>query len=239
MGFAGERKLETTASRIAHSMPKALLISFADLTELVSNKTNGLITVPEVADAVTSAYDGDSMPIYEGGSYGLAEEMGQRLNEVELYNYRVDIVCEIFNSRYWKNTDAMIRSTPVHDIMIRKSDAQIIANHLGSMFFPDSRFSFDLGNVSDENPGTVGMAEQHDSMQKCRIAGPTFARLVRAIAAFPNRYPGFAMKAPKLDDDIRPWLTEAGLAENEAERRVFGTIIREHFELLPDTQKTK
>lgn len=70
------------------------------------------------------------------------------------------------------------------------------------------------------------------------MSGKTFERIQRAIAAFPERYPDYKVRAPKLDDDVRPWLKETGLAESESERRVFGAIIREHFQLLPDTLKT-
>jgi len=89
--------------------------------------------------------------------------------------------------------------------------------------------------VSEEPP----KAEAEQIMPTpCAIRGKTFARLQKAINAFPARYPKYATRPPKLDDDVRQWLKEAALTETDAERRVFGTIIREHFKLLPDTQKT-
>lgn len=71
------------------------------------------------------------------------------------------------------------------------------------------------------------------------IKGPTFQRLQRAIALFPSIYTEYKSKPPKLDDDVRKWLENSGLGKNEPERRVFGAILREHFELSPDTQKIK
>lgn len=71
------------------------------------------------------------------------------------------------------------------------------------------------------------------------IRGNTFSRLQRAIAAFPSRYPEHATCFPKLDTDMRPWLKEAGIASNEREAHVFSTILAEHFEVLPDTQKSQ
>lgn len=61
------------------------------------------------------------------------------------------------------------------------------------------------------------------------INSASFRRLRRATAAYPQRYPDHATKPPKLDNDVRPWLKESRLGENDSERRVFGTMIREHF----------
>lgn len=70
------------------------------------------------------------------------------------------------------------------------------------------------------------------------IAGPTYERLQRAIAAFPVRYPDYEAKPPKLGDDVRLWLKETSLAANDREAHVFGVIVAEHFKLSGDTQKT-
>lgn len=69
------------------------------------------------------------------------------------------------------------------------------------------------------------------------ISGSIFERLQRAITSFPTRYPEYSTKPPKLDDDVRRWLEESGIVENQAERRVFGAIIREHFKLASDALK--
>lgn len=63
------------------------------------------------------------------------------------------------------------------------------------------------------------------------ICSSAFERIQRAIASFPSRYPEYQTRKPKLDADIRHWLSESGLAVNESEKRVFGTIIVEHFKL--------
>ena len=70
------------------------------------------------------------------------------------------------------------------------------------------------------------------------IGGDTFARLQRAIAAFPDQYPDYQSQPPKLKDVVRPWLKKVGLACNDREAHVFGTIIAEHFKLLGDTHET-
>ncbi len=69
------------------------------------------------------------------------------------------------------------------------------------------------------------------------IRGATIARLQRAIAAFPTRYPQYSERFPKLDSDVRPWLKEAGIAANDREVHVFSSILSEHFAASPDTRK--
>jgi hypothetical protein len=82
-----------------------------------------------------------------------------------------------------------------------------------------------------------------EPLQECAeicqvIHGGTFARLKRAIAAFPDRYPDYKTKKPKLTGDVRVWLIEVSLAMNGREAHVFGAIIAEHFDLSGDTQRT-
>lgn len=71
------------------------------------------------------------------------------------------------------------------------------------------------------------------------IRSVTFDRLLRAVADFPTRYPDYRTRQPKLDDDVRVWLKDQRIAENDAEKRVFGRILSEHFKLSPDTQQTQ
>lgn len=69
------------------------------------------------------------------------------------------------------------------------------------------------------------------------ISGRVFANLLRAIAAFPTRYPQYSERFPKLDSDVRPWLKESGIATNDREAHVFSSILSEHFATSPDTLK--
>lgn len=68
-----------------------------------------------------------------------------------------------------------------------------------------------------------------ESAPPLRIKGETFARLARAVQAFPARYPNYQGQAPKLDRDLRPWLKESKLASGDREAHVFGAILAEHF----------
>lgn len=77
-------------------------------------------------------------------------------------------------------------------------------------------------------------AESNPSPEILKIGGETFARLMRAIEAFPAKYPEYASKPPKLNVDVRLWLHESGLVtdgQKGREASVFGKIIAEHFKL--------
>jgi hypothetical protein len=66
------------------------------------------------------------------------------------------------------------------------------------------------------------------------IESETFNRLMRAIEAFPVKYPDYDSKPPKLNVDVRPWLDEIGLVNDGKlgrEASIFGRIIAEHFKL--------
>lgn len=71
------------------------------------------------------------------------------------------------------------------------------------------------------------------------ISSPTFSRIQKAVEAFPLKYPNYAESPPKLDIDVRVWLKTSGLAINDTEKRVFGTILFEHFNLSGNTRKVQ
>jgi hypothetical protein len=217
------------------ALPKSRLVSVVQLIEWFAQKSDNAASVQEVADAIGKLYDGDSMALFDGSGYGLAEPIGSdRLGDEIGYNYRVDTVSDLFNSRFWINPNANIRHLNARDILVRVEDAQSLAQSLWFFFFPGTGFSFDLDQVRElhSSGGATESVTQCSADESLAIVeGPTHARLMRAIASFPVRYPGYQDKPPKLDDDVRPWLSESGLAMNDAERRVFGAIIREHFKL--------
>lgn len=118
-------------------------------------------------------------------------------------------------------------------------DSPVIPDPTEVIVYTDTLPSLWLQQLKQSESSTKAKYFQDDEeVREVAIHGATFNRLRRAIASFPSRYPDYQAKPPKLDDDVRPWLKETGLAENDAERRVFGAIIREHFQLWPDTLKT-
>ena len=60
---------------------------------------------------------------------------------------------------------------------------------------------------------------------------PTLVRLNQAIAAFPETYPEFRSRPPKLEEDVRAWLKDSQIASSAREAHVFGTVLAEMFEL--------
>jgi hypothetical protein len=88
---------------------------------------------------------------------------------------------------------------------------------------------FDIRRVIAPNAQPISNRERQVEVSP-QISGATFDRLRRAIEEFPNRYPDYRSKAPKLDVDVRPWL-ESSFRSSKREAHVFGAIIAEHYEL--------
>lgn len=80
---------------------------------------------------------------------------------------------------------------------------------------------------------TDSLATEKNDMPPA-ASGDTCNRIGKAIFAFPVQYPDYKTFSPKLDADIRPWLKESGIAKNDRESHVFGSIISEHYKLSPD-----
>jgi len=93
-----------------------------------------------------------------------------------------------------------------------------------------------LKSITEENSRLQQTINSFDQDSKFRKNDPslvidsdTYNRIYRAIFAFPTRYPEYANKPPKLENDVRPWLKEVDIAMNDREAIVFSTIISEHF----------
>jgi hypothetical protein len=77
------------------------------------------------------------------------------------------------------------------------------------------------------------------SRESTAISGDVMSRIQKAVNAFPVTFPNYSIRSPKLDVDVREWLKNSGLAINDVEKRVFGTILFEHFKLSPNTRKAQ
>lgn len=142
-----------------------------------------------------------------------------------------DFVGDALSKEWWNNSEKL--QQPIFP-------GDFLPDELAITWVDATRLLGIDDNVEAPKPiGNVGLGMVSRELDNvAEIRGPTFSRLQRVISAFPVRYPDFKAKPPKLNDDVRLWLKEVGLAENDAEQRVFGAIIREHFKLSPDTQKT-
>lgn len=107
------------------------------------------------------------------------------------------------------------------DQMIRRYSAQLDLVNEQRRRAEAINEAFTSGNQS---------AIQNSDAVTVRIRGAAFVRLQRAIKAFPEKYPEYQTKPPKLDADVRAWL-KGSCCTNDREAFVFGTIIAEHFKL--------
>lgn len=231
-------------------MPKSRLVSIDGILKGIEKLSKGQLTMHEITDALNRAMDGNVM-IYDGSRKGLCPAIdGFPDDEYSGFNKRQDIITDLFNSKYWERQHCVFKGydgkIDVSDYLVLRDEAAIIARRLWWFFFPNRGIDTDavLGLKANPVPDGIQATPSTEPSQECAISPPaihgqTFDRLQRVIAAFPTRYPEYKSKPPKLDDDVRPWLKESGLGENDAERRVFGAIIREHFKLSPDTLKSQ
>jgi hypothetical protein len=220
------------------------LVPILSVLESVKEQDENL-TADEIADALTRVADGDYM-IYDGESDGLCTPKdGNPDVEHDGWNKRTDLFTEFFNQKYWRDDRAPYSFLKLSSLMLLREDAEKLANALWVFFNSDNvcekkDFRFSVDATAKTNPPYVITAKEVSSRDSSStINGATFAKLQRAIAAFPSRYPDHATRLPKLDADLRPWLKEAGMATNDREAHVFGAILLEHFELSPDPQKSQ
>lgn len=107
----------------------------------------------------------------------------------------------------------------------------ITVNHLNRLsdatFYRDDVLAF-FGYQTKPEQATTGPSQ---SQAGYLVNGPTYAKLMQAIEAFPVKYPDYETKPPQLDTDIRPWMVnELGFTKSK-EDHVFGMIVKEHFKL--------
>lgn len=152
-----------------------------------------------------------------------------------------DLRCSFFNS-YWWDEERVSRLDRLGgesvdlerslQLALMKSDAdQLFRLVVEEYIRPEKEMQ-----LAYEEWCSSGDKTKQDNPDVVGITGQTFARLQRAVAAFPARYPDHQLQPPKLKDDVRVWLKDAALASSDREAFVFGTIIAEHFKLSGDTQ---
>lgn len=139
---AGHREGEYTeiveSQEVRKPMPRQQLLSVVGLLRAVAGASEGQVTVPELADALTRVYDPDEMMIYDASVIGLAWPIGDALlGTVGGYNKRSDVMCDIFNSGFWdERRSAVVNGGSVDAICVSKPDAVELARSLWAFFFP-------------------------------------------------------------------------------------------------------
>jgi hypothetical protein len=202
------------------------------------------VTIREITEAfVVHAYEGQML--YCGSDNGLLVPYADQwpaMSEEKLEYKLFDAVSHLLNGKWWDlplvDDDLLVEYS---QMMILKNDAGPVWERLWACLFdaevlPPDQFLVGAEATPPSKANTpieidrpaVGSDSVNGGAQ---IEGETYNRLVRALASFPQRYPEYRDRPPKLDDDVRPWMAETGLAVSDAERRVFGAILREHFKI--------
>ena len=137
-----------TRLALAKPMPRTRLIPITTIIQAVSELTDGAASIPELTDSLSSLYDCESMMMYDGTGYGLAEAIdGSSLDENAGFNKRSDLCCEFLNCRYWREstTIRLSKFTEVspHEILMTKADGLTLAMRLWEFFVPDQKFDYD------------------------------------------------------------------------------------------------
>jgi hypothetical protein len=212
------------------------------------------ITEMEATDVLVSEYHGWEM-LFDGKGWGLVTPWSERwcpIGDEALQMKMCDAVSDLWNLRSWRQSRESERSIKLDEaegLLLLTCELPSIWGRMCDVLFG--------GKYKDDYFEAVASAERRDREEfeptangvatvapisgseedVGHIQGPTFARLKRAIAAFPARYPHYSERFPKLDSDLRPWLLEAEIAANEREAYVFSRILSEHFAASPDTLK--
>lgn len=147
-----ENQIAKALSDLTQEMPKSRLISIVEIVESVSRISNGELTIPELADALTKAYDESTMMIYEGGGVGLAAPISDTLDDEYGIGRRADIVCDVFNSHFWNPSNAFTGTRDIKDYLVLKEDGVAIAQRLWAFFFPDRPNDIDAAALSGSKP---------------------------------------------------------------------------------------
>ena len=196
-------------------------VFFDDLSGLITTaklvaKTRN-VSLAEASDFLERQLVDDGTVIYTKIAGNQVDELGEAW-----YAPACDYVGEALGNKWWCRPELI--DEPLQPLGVLRDELAI--SNIDAVRLLDL-----VGDGSDGN----NTSPQGDS-DVVEITGQTFARLQRAVAAFPARYPDHQLQPPKLKDDVRVWLKDAALASSDREAFVFGTIIAEHFKLSGDTQ---
>ena len=133
-------------------MPRAQLIPIITIIQAVSDLSDGEASIPELLDALHGCYDCDTMMMYRGTGYGLADALdGNRFDEYGGSNERKDITADLFSSGYWMKSGVTIRHDSndydPDEFLMTKAGGLKLAMRLWDFFAPDRTFDYDHFNT--------------------------------------------------------------------------------------------
>lgn len=140
--------ISATQRELAKPMPKALLIPITKILQAISEMSVDAASIPELLDALQGRFDCDTMMLYNGATYSLAEAIdGNSSDEFGGFNARGDLICELFNCQYWREPVNIFlgkfNQVSPHEILMRKADGLTLAMRLWEFFVPDQKFDYD------------------------------------------------------------------------------------------------
>jgi len=128
----------------AKPIPRDCCTSVVNILECLAARSEGRMTVPEFADALSSstvgAYDGGAMMLYHGNTAGLVEPI-QYSSLDSGRTKRADIILELYNCHFWDDPGATLRingdETNLRDVLVETTVGVEIARRLWKFAFPD------------------------------------------------------------------------------------------------------
>lgn len=130
-------------------MPSSGLLPLITIPRLVSTISEGKFSLPETFDALHSVYDPETL-LYERNHSGLSQPIDGDPNvENSGYNFRADLITDIFNAHLWRfigedecsdnreleKISAM--KIPVMDIMISKDETSRLCRAIWQLLSPN------------------------------------------------------------------------------------------------------
>ena len=145
-------KILATPRVLAEPMPRAQLIPIITIIQAVSDLSDGEASIPELLDALHGCYDCDTMMMYRGTGYGLADALdGNPWDEYGGFNERKGITTDLFMARYWIESGVTIRHDgsdfDPHEFLMTRVDGLKLAMKFWEFFAPDRTFDCDHFNT--------------------------------------------------------------------------------------------
>jgi hypothetical protein len=158
-------------------MPKARLIPITTIVQAVSEMTDGAASIPELLDALHGRYECDTMMVYDGTSYGLAEAIdGNILDEYGGFDKRGDLLCELSSCQYWLKSATISLSKFIavlpHEILMTKPQGLKLAMKLFEFFEPDQTFDYDHFNTLTDKEKNLSPAVDDPKIKAVKELDP-------------------------------------------------------------------
>lgn len=214
-------------------MPSSALVSLLTVPKLIATLSEGKFSLAETFDALQSVYDPETL-LYEHNHDGLSQPIdGDPSVENSGYNFRADLVTDIFNAHVWRfmseeecSDDRELEeisamNIPVKNIMISKHDTSQLCRAIWQLLSPNEA---EANNPPPQLFKDVGTDVGHKVPAYLDPTDPRFsAKLAAAVRAWDSvsESNGKSIKA-----ELESWLvqhaSELGLVKPSGEINQLG-----------------